>query len=577
MPPSEQITEIIADEALGAIIDLDQPINFAMAVSGVGARLTTAIAVSGAVRDFEQAKATLAETHKLTPGDNGALLIQEAKRPHRAGGVDDDAKPDQDDDSHPCELAPAYGAATTRLVCGWDSKALASLGPWLTRGATRETSTVDAHVDVHVQPLRPTIAAEKRLFSILLGSMLGGGLGPSGARDFTQALGGDVADFANDLDTLSLDVALSDPGAAGTMTLKFSGTSSAMARVALANADRNGPPPPAFWQMPGDADFAFFDRGIDANELARGRDLALKIVSDKLAEDGVKDADAHAIVDALGKMVSPAPLVFASGIDADGALKALAAEGALRGSGDATARRDASRASAKALLGWRVVEVDEAATARIDAMKALALALARPGVDAAMHAKAGASLPKVVVAHAPKDGGLPKDTQHFEVDVPLPETSASSSAKGKTRAVTPAKPMAIDLYIVPDGARSWIGVGDGALLVSKMTAALAGSGDTLRARPELSVLKDASLGAGGFFTGRGVAETGEQMAAIAGGDSSHDADLFESMGQFPHQGVTPIPFSLTAQPGGSGTVVLTLQVSRGTVDDLLVAILKHGF
>ena len=151
-----------------------------MAVSGVGTRLTTAVAVSAAVRDFEQAKTTLAETHKLTPGDNGALLIQEAKRPHRAGDGDDDAKPDQDDDSHPCELAPAYGAATTRLVCGWDAKALASLGPWLTRGATLETSTVDAHFDVHVQPLRPTIAAEKRLFSILLGSMLGGELGPSG-------------------------------------------------------------------------------------------------------------------------------------------------------------------------------------------------------------------------------------------------------------------------------------------------------------------------------------------------------------------------------------------------------------
>ena len=115
------------------------------------------------------------------------------------------------------------------------------------------------------------------------------------------------------------------------------------------------------------------------------------------------------------------------------------------------------------------------------------------------------------------------------------------------------------------------------MLVSKMTAALAGSGDTLRARPELSLLKDASLGAGGFFTGRGVAETGAQMVAFVGGDSGHDADLFESMARFPHQGVTPIPFSLTAQPGSSGTVVATLQVSRGTVDDLLVAILKHGF
>ena len=578
MPQSEQVTEIIADEAMGALVALDQPIDFAVAVSGTGARMATMVAVAAAVRDLEKAKTSLAEKHKLIPGDNGALIIQGLRRsPRRGDDADDDGKGGEDGDGHACELAPAYGAASSRLVCAWDPKALSALGPWLTRGATRQTSTFDAHIDVHVQPLRSTIAAEKRLFSLLLGTVLGGRLGLSGARDLTQAIGGDLADFASDLDTLSLDVALSDPGAAATLTLKLSGSASALGRLALANADRNGPPPAAFWQMPGDADFAFFDRGIDANALSSGRELALKVVSDKLAEDGLKDADRHAITDALGKILSPAPLVFASGIDADAARKALAAEKILGDAPDIAARRDANRASARALLGWRVVEVDEAATARIDAMKALTLALARPGVDAAYRAKAGGAAPKVVVARMPKEGGLPKDAQHFEVDFPLPEPPLGSPAKGTPRAPLPSKPLAIDVFIVPDGARCWIGVGDGALVVSKLTAAIAGSGDTLRARPELGTFKDASLGAAGFFTARGVPETGEQMAVFFGGDPGRGADLFESTAQFPHQGVTPVPFSLTAQPGMPGTVVATLQVSRGTVDDVLVAALKHGF
>ena len=293
MPQSEQVTEIIANESIGALVALDQPIDLAVAVSGAGARMTTMIAVSAAVRDLEHAKTILAERHKLTPGDNGVLVIQRiARSPRRGGDGDNDGRSDEDgDDTHTCELAPAYGAAPTRLVCAWDPKALAALGPWLTRGATRQASTSDAHVDVYMQPLRAAIAAEKRLFSILLGTVLGGRLGLSGARDLAQAIGADVADFANDLDTLSLDVALSDPGAAATMTLKMSGSSSALGRLALANSDRNGPPPAALWQMPGDADFALFDRGIDPNELARGRDLALKVVSDKLADDGVGEAD----------------------------------------------------------------------------------------------------------------------------------------------------------------------------------------------------------------------------------------------------------------------------------------------
>ncbi len=576
MPQSEQITAIIADDALGALVALDQPIDFAVAVVGAGARLTTMVAVSAAVRDLEQAKTSLSEKHKLTPGDNGALLIHGlGHSPRRADDADDDGR--DGDDGHACELAPAFGAATTRLVCAWDPKALAALGPWLTRGATRQTSTYDAHVDVRMQPLKPTIMAEKRLFSLLLGTVLGGRLGLSGARDLTQAIGADVADFANDLDTLSLDVALSDPGAAATMTLKLSGPSSAIGRLALANADRNGPPPAAFWQMPGDADFAFFDRGIDANDLAHGRDLALKVVTDRLAEDGLKDADSHAIADALGKILTPAPMVFASGIDADAARKALAAEKALGPAADPTARRDASRASAQALLGWRVVEIDEAATVRVDAMKGLALAFARPGVDAAYRAKGGGPAPKVVAARMPKEGTLPKDAQHFEIDLPLPEPAASSAGKGKPHAAGSSKPLAIDVFIVPDGTRSWIGMGDGTLVVSKLSAAIVGSGDTLRARPELGVLKDASLGAAGFFTGRGVPELGEQMAAIFGGDPGRGAELFETTAQLPHQGVTPVPFTLTAQSGAAGTVVATMQVSRGTVDDVLVTVLKHGF
>src|SRR5580698_7792808 len=142
MPRSEQVTEMIAGEGLGALVDLGQPIDFAVAITGAGAGIRSMVAVSAALRDFDQAKATLGERYKLVQGADGALLIQGLGRgAHSADEGDEGKSSDDGDDPHACELAPAFGPAPTRLVCGLDGKALSALGPWLTRGATRLTST----------------------------------------------------------------------------------------------------------------------------------------------------------------------------------------------------------------------------------------------------------------------------------------------------------------------------------------------------------------------------------------------------------------------------------------------------
>ena len=579
MPEAEQVTSILADQDLGAIADLDRPIDFAVSVAGAGTHLSKAIAVSAGVRDIEAAKSQLAAHHyELVTGSNGALLIQRAGRHSSA--------PDDSDDSHDggdpnvCEIAPAYGDPAFRLVCGWDAKGLATLAPWLTRGATRASSTYDLHVDVHMQPLRPTIDQERRSLTILIGMMLAGRAGGAGERELMQALGAAPIDFATDLDTATLDVALSDPGAAATLTLRLPAATSVLGRLATANADRNGPPPAPFWQMPGDADLAVFDRGIDAAALARGRDLVLKVVADRLADDGVKDADRHALVDALGALVSSAPMVYASGVDAGALRKALAAEEALPDGASVADRRAANRVAAQAALGWRILEIDEPAATRVDAMKAIAAALARPSVFAAYHAKPGARAVAMRSAPLPKGAALPKGTEHFAIEVPLPDVADAAVAKGAP-AGSP-KPLAIDVFVVPDGARSWIGVGgDGALIGAKLAAAVAGSGDVLGARQELASMKDAVVGAGGFLTARGLAEIGVEIGAFGGeggmGAPGTAAMLFDGSAQVPHQGTTPIPFSLTASATAPGTVVASLQVARGTIDDVVATVIKHGF
>ncbi len=572
MPQAEEVTKILGGEGLGAIVDLDRPIHFALTIAGSGPRLSSAIGVSAAVRDIEAAKATLGEHHKLVPGSNGALFIQSARAPHPSGGADDDSS--DEDDARACELAPSYGDGAFRLVCADDSKELAALGPWLTRGATRETSTFDAHVDLRMQPLKATITEQRRLFSMLLGTVISGRLGMSGARELLQAVGGDAIDFALDLDTASLDLSLADAGAAATLTLRLNGSTSVLGRLATANADRNGPPPATLWQMPGDADFAIFDRGLDPGVLARGRELVLKVVADQLAADGVKDADRHAVVDALGGVVSSAAMVYASGLDADAARKTAGVVKALPESASAADRLAATLAARQALFGWRILEVDEPAAARIDAMKAMTAALSRPGVFAAYHAKPGARALAMGSAPLPKGSPLPKGTEHFTIDVPLPGPAAGG------KPAPASKPLGLHIFVAPDGARSWIGAGcDPALVSAKLAAAMGGGGDTLGARAEFASMKSTVVGAGGFLTGRGIPEIAVEVAAF-GDDASvfaNGAALFDVSSQVAHQGMTPIPFSLTASSAAPGTSVATLQVPRGTVEDVVLAIIKRGF
>ena len=351
-----------------------------------------------------------------------------------------------------------------------------------------------------------------------------------------------------------------------------------LGRLATANADRNGPPPAPFWQMPGDADLAVFERGIDPAALARGRELLLKVVADKLAEDGVKDADRHALGDALGALVSSAPMVYAGGLDADAVRKALAVEKALPDGASVADRRAADHAVAQGLLGWRILEIDEPAAARLDAMKAIAAVLARPGVFAAYHAKPGARAVAMRSAPLPKGSPLPKGAEHFAIDVPVPDTADGGPPSAKP--VAAPKPLELDVFVVPDGARSWIGVGgDSALVSARLAVALAGSGDVLGAKSELASIKDAVVGAGGFLTARGLTEIGAEISAFGGdaGNLGIGGALFEGAAQLPHQGMTPVPFSLTAPASAPGAVVATLQVPRGTVDDVVMTIIKHGF
>ena len=589
LPESDEMSDFFAGGAIGRLIDLDQPIDFAVAIAGSGLRMRPRIAFSAALKDIDRAKATLSERYKLVPGDNGSLVLQDPGRTARSNEDEQDESSDEEDvlpgarqgdrseGRHlPCELSPAYGVATTRLVCGWSAKALSELTPWLTRTQARVTTSSDLHVELRMGPLRTTISGQKRLLGSVLAGGLGGRLDSSGSRQLIASAVGDVVDFALDLDRAVLDLQMKDDMATETLALSFSQVTSSLARIATAHPERSEAAPVAFWQMPGDANFAFFERGIDDTELVRGRELALHAADEALADEGLKDADRKFILEALGKLASSAPVAYASGLDVDAARKALALERSHADLSDPVAFGEAERVSAGALLGWRVITWDEPATKWIAAFKDLAAGLRRPTVVAAYRASGHDTPPPALyVAPMPKGATLPSGAQHYVLELHPFHSGARSTApvgtsKPKATIVT-GKPVAIHLILVPDGARTWLGVGAGDALASKLASAIGQGADKLAGRTDLSPLRAPSLGAAGFVTLVGVLEGAWALSPMMRGK------LLDEVAALPKAGIVPIAFSTTASVEKPGQVTARLDTPRAAIEEAAAIINAHGF
>ncbi len=596
MPQSEQLTELLTGEAIGPVVDVDQPVYFALTIVGSGMNMKPPMfAVSAAVKDVDKVKASLAERYKLVPGDNGVTVIEGlGGRPHGSDAEDGDE--DDDDDAsgehqRTCELAPAAGDAAVRIVCGLGKKDVSALGPWLTRTAPRTAPSSDLHVDVNVAPLHDTIAEGKKVMGGLMGMALGGLRAPW-AREMLMAAAADLADFGTDTDGTSVDFAVADTGVTETATLRLGGTSSLLARLAVAHPERVGAPPAALWQMPGDTDLAYFTRGMDEDAIAHARQLLTDAIAGGLVEGGVKAPDASSVATSLGKVLTSAPLVYASGLDANVVKKALATDRALGTDASPAAKQDATLGIAEALLGWRVVELDRAPAAVASDMKDLATALSKPSLLEAIktQAKLDGEVTPLTIKSAPvtKADGLPAGTSHWVVDVPsFPRRGhghgprkdpKKPDAKKPMAAAPPAKPLKMHVFVVPDGQRTWIGIGgDEAEAAMKVAAALATGSDDLGARADMATLKAASIGSGGFATARGLAGFAIVLRVLSTGSPAGASELLDQLDQLPEKGSSPILFTSTPKAGGPPTSVTgQVTVPRGTIEDVVTLILKHG-
>jgi hypothetical protein len=198
---------------------------------------------------------------------------------------------------------------------------------------------------------------------------------------------------------------------------------------------------------------------------------------------------------------------------------------------------------------------------------------------------ADAVVPTFRSAPLPRGVTLPAGSVQYVLELPPPPDSlimpvmpAPPHSKAKPAKPLPRKGLAFHLIVAPDGQRTWAGIaGDETLAATRMLASMGTTGDKLGSRADLGSLKqNASLGSAGFLTLRGLGGVLAMIAMSVGDSPSEISSVYEESLQLPHQALSPIPFSFTPQAGNPGSFVSTFTISKGSIEDFVTTVVKHG-
>lgn len=533
--PPGALAKVFLGRALAASIDLRQPVDIVQ----VGQDEDSRFVVSMALVDLDQARTTLANDFAISRR-HGALVL-EPTRPGADGKLGGDAA---------CEIRAARGAAPYRLVCG-PRDALPRYAPWAARALAADAPTSDVWLGMadvsNATFLRdkppPDMDAEERF-----GWRVGVGLFRTVHR-FGVGL-----DLGDRVLHASLDIQVDAPRSVLQVEL-------------LGQPGRAGTAPPAFFRLPADTGIAFYSLGADP---ARARRAATPFFHEFVQTFAAEIDPANIVpleneLDAL--FFTGGPSIAAYGLDIDAARPALhkVLEKETLATADLAQAMDATQ-------GWAIFEVDEPAARWKSGLNEIDH-LSQRVVHAPGATQGGAPAGKLdrsttttlPVAIRPREH-LPAGSLH------LHNSTFANPAYTPKPGEDPVVPHESDLYIAPDGDRTWIvWAGHNAVALEKLHTVLTGKRDkTLGGRKDLTGI--ASLR--GNVVGFASLAAGTSLALSA--DSRQDVELsrylVDTLWTLPHRGGTALPLVVTsaAEPGGARYAIRgTFDVPRSSLDEIL--------
>jgi hypothetical protein len=541
----EDVVALLFGERAPGLVDLEKPIDLAAT--------SDSWAVSLAVSSLDAARTALPPRLKLMPADNGALWIDGLSGPgdHGTGRH-----------ARACELAPAAGDSPWRLVCASNPGALSDLAPFLTRTASRRAVSTDVHVEQRMD--RAQAGGLRTTIPDFVGGTLHIHSSEPAWVDLLDAFAGEMSGLEMDVDRVTLDGKLEDGAVQLELKTTFRSAAAQTTRILAGHPERIDTPPGSFWRLPRDSDVALFERGIDTERIAGARDRVLRLVSSGFEKGDLDAADRDALTAALGKLVtSPAPAVFARGVDLPVVVRDLRAAQ----DGKDVARELARRSAGAQAAGWWMAGLDEPAARVQAAMKELAAAWNRPGTQAWVKAQGDKDAPTLAIAATEPSLGLPAGTTHLLLTVPAPRWPPPP------KGAPPWPPYRFHTFAIPDHGQVWLVAGlDAGVLAARMRDVLSGApARTLAGRSELEGLKTTQATFGVFVTPRGL-WTGNPglWVDFAASEASTTYARVEALGDraMAPTVLTASSFAPTRDTPGGGFVV-TLRIAKSAVDAML--------
>jgi hypothetical protein len=529
---AEHLVDEAAGAPLGALVDLDQPVDLAMSDLDSTGDDGPRVAGSAVLLNPETARETISRYFELVPTAPGVVRLKPRE------DAPDGSSP------RPCAMALSVGGAT-RLICGTEESAVEHLAPYLTRTMPTVTSKADLRLEVFVKTMHVP-----GLDVFDPGHVGGGDAGDGGAPDPADRMLAELGSKLSD-DATSFVVEASTDGSTAdvSLTTSFAAAASPLTRALVGAGTPDPAPPAAYLRLPGDASIAWFARGAAAADLSPLRDVFVRYLRTYIAEDGFTPAEITEELEPYERMLlRGGPWVAATGLRLDPARAALDAY--VAGGKSTLAARTRARA---ALQGWVLIGAEEPAAPWLDAVKTIVkIDAKRPSGKPTRKHKPSKGTTSLALAPVPAALQLPAGTLHVAAHTRANPAWLAAQPKSKT----PPEPFiehTTHLFVIADGGRTWFALAeDPALAAAEARVALdPASTATLGAQvSRRDPLAPTARTAGGFVTIAGVA------TALA--DADTDTELHKTravltgLASLPSRGDDAIWMGFVASPRPEG-------------------------
>lgn len=551
------------------------------------------------LKDFQEARRLAESRGKVTERRGGMFSFQ--PKGMRGGGS--------------CLVAQSTGDAPARLLCGQHDRDLDALVPWMTRGLPAVSlGASDLHAEIRLAPVKDKFRGIFENKS-MIGSMVTMAIArfaPVQDPVLSEAIGDTATEgvtFVSDLELVTLDGVIDPAGNGATLTAKakYAKLDSWFSKSMNQRNDKMAPAPAIFWSAPKSADTVTYALGGDPKLIEPLKKRLADLLS-SLTKAKLGDADRKAVEDLIKSLpvadaatASVAGHIDAAPAAAAGKAVAPVAPGAgkaapppkggalppprpFRGGFDDKTPQE----KADAAVGWRLTGVESDSKPWAKWFSDLAALYNRAGIQKALK-EIDPNATKMVKVKKGGSAGYPAGTSVVEITFdagqmfaprfpPPPPTELSGpvgiKGKGKGKVAkapppfTPPKaksiPLTLRIAVVPDGARTWIGISANPdALKAPLKAALTGAPKEgqIASRTDLDVFKSTPLIAGGFVAPRGLLDAALQRAP----NPEAVAAVIRGL---PNKGETPLLMLLSGTPGPAPTSTFEFRMQKGTIDDM---------